>query len=144
KQHIDVARLFGINYKGHQQATIRLADDAVLWFPKMYENADWRNSLEDGGTTIRMKAEPNGLYRVETKSPDARREVVTFGHVTEFGEKFYKFLGVFERDAVASTDEEWVYGLVSDTVYFDGWGAMETHSVVRRGTLDDQAAESLT
>lgn len=143
KRHIDVARLFGRDYKGHQKATIRLGDDIVIWFPKMYGNADWRNSLEDDGATIRMAAEPGGLYRAEDKDPDGRHEVVTFGHVEEFGTRFYKFLGVFERDAEASTDAEWVYRLVSDTVYFDGRGAVDTRAVVRRGTLDDQAAEAL-
>jgi len=143
KRHIDVARLFGIRYKGHQQATITLNQGTVLWFPKMYENADWNNTLEDHGRLIRMRPEPGGLYSAEEKDPSARRNVITFGHVEEFGEKFYRFLGVFERIDIESTDDEWLYRLKSDTVYFDGRGAVDGRAVIRRGTPDDQAAEAL-
>lgn len=32
-RHIDVARLFGLDYKGHQQAVIKVSGDTVVWFP---------------------------------------------------------------------------------------------------------------
>src|SRR5699024_11573974 len=39
RTHVEVARLFGKNYKGHQQAVIQLTQDTVVWFPKLFRNS---------------------------------------------------------------------------------------------------------
>lgn len=141
-RHIEVARLFGFTHKGHQRATIALDSSTVIWFPKMYSNSDWANELESGGTVIRMAAIPGGNYSATDKDREARRDVIAFGHVDEMRARFYKFLGVFELDTEASTNDEWVHRLVSDTVYFDGGGRSSFNDVVKRGSQDDQFAEA--
>lgn len=141
-KHVDVARLFGRTYKGHQRATIPLDASTVIWFPKMYPNADWTNVLEDQGTVIRMTPQPGGSYSMGDKDPSSRQRVVTFGHVRDWGSPFYKFMGVFEVDQEASTDEEWVHRRLSDTVYFDGNGQYAFDTAVGSGRQDDQLAET--
>ena len=79
--HLEVARLFGRSYKGHQRATIRLDDFTQVWFPKLYPNGDWDNSLSSDGEVITMRHVPGGKYGAVMETKPIRRYVITFGHI---------------------------------------------------------------
>lgn len=142
KTHVEVARLFGRKYKGHQAATIRLDSLTEVWFPKLYPNGDWENSLSDDGETITMKHVPGGNYGSVMQAAEVRRTVITFGHMKpKNGPRYYTFLGVFEGDPIVSTSAVWVHRRVTDTIVFDGIGGFHFDAQATRSVSDDQVAE---
>jgi len=141
--HLEVGRIFGRNYRGHQSATIRLDDFTDVWFPKMYPNADWDNSLSADGEVITMIHVPGGQYGGVMQSEPIRQHVITFGHVKPpSGPRYYEFLGVFASAPQLSDSTKWVHQRVSDTITFDGEGNFSFASTQTRRLQDDQAAEA--
>lgn len=140
--HVQVARLFGRDYKGHQRATMRLDEFTEVWFPKMYKNADWDNSVSPDGKTIVMRYVEGGRYRDVIEAEPIRQYVVTFGQVkSPAAGSHYKFLGVFEGVPHLSDTTKWVYQRVSDIVRFDGEGGFSYEPTRSRPFQDDQTAE---
>ncbi|WP_291380062.1 HNH endonuclease [Demequina sp.] len=141
--HLEVARLFGRDYKGHQRATIRLDDFTEIWFPKMYPNDDWDNSLSSDGKTIVMRHVDDGRYRNVLETEPIRHYVITFGQMKpSSGGRYYDFLGVFEGAPHLSDSTRWVYQRVSDTVRFDGDGDFSFDPIRSQPLQDDQTAET--
>ena len=143
RNHLEVAELFGRSYKGHQSATIRLDGLTQIWFPKMYPNDDWDNSLSVDGEVITMRHVPGGQYGAVMATDPIRAYVITFGHIRPTtGPRHYKFLGVFEGAPHLSDSTKWVHQRVSDTVLFDGHGDFSFDPMRSRPVQDDQAAEA--
>lgn len=141
--HVQVAKLFGRDYKGHQSATIRLDDFTEVWFPKMYMNKDWNNSLSENGDRITMVPVPGGEYANVMESKQPREYVITFGHVKpQSGPRYYEFLGVFEGESSLSDSTAWVHRRVATTIRFDGRGDYDFESKSVRRVQDDQIAEA--
>lgn len=141
--HVQVARLFGRDYKGHQSATIRLDDFTQIWFPKMYPNADWENSVSSDGKTIVMRHVDGGKYGDVLETDPVRRYVITFGQMKpSSGGRYYGFLGVFEGVPHLSDSTKWVYQRVSDAIRFDGDGGFSYEPIRSQPLQDDQTAET--
>ncbi|MFV0535389.1 MAG: HNH endonuclease [Cumulibacter sp.] len=141
--HVQVARLFGRTYRGHQSATIRLDEFTEVWFPKMYSNADWNNTLSANGQTIVMRHVEGGDYGDVMTDGQMRNYVITFGHVKpSSGPAYYEFLGVFEGAPHLSDATTWTHQRVSDTITFDGNGGYSYVPVRSRPLQDDQSAEA--
>lgn len=141
--HVEVARLFGKNYKGHQAATFKVDEFTQVWFPKLYSNGDWRNELSPDGDVLTMRPEPGSKYGATIEGKPLREYVITFAHVKSgAGPKHYTFLGVFEVVPWLSDSTKWVHQLVADTVYIDD-DYLATFTPARtRPELDDQVAEA--
>lgn len=120
RTHVDVARLFGKNYEGHQRALIRLNNDHSVWFPKLYKNGDWNNELSSDGTTISMSQKSGG--RFSSKEVVGTRYYVFAHHRDEFGKTYYAFKGIFELQSIHENDAK--YSIVSNTITFDGKGSV--------------------
>lgn len=141
--HVEIARLFGRSYKGHQSATIRLDEFTQVWFPKMYPNADWDNSLSPDGAVITMRHVPGGKYGTVMETRPVREYAITFGHINPAkGPNFYMFLGVFEGAPHLSDTSKWVHQRVAVTVSFDGNGDFSFDPERTRPVQDDQTAET--
>lgn len=58
RKHVDVLKLFGKNFKKHQRATSPLKSkegkEMQVWFPKLYDNGEWKNCILDDGKEIRQ------------------------------------------------------------------------------------------
>jgi hypothetical protein len=141
--HVQVAKLFGRNDNGHQGATISLDKFTGVWFPKMYPNGDWDNSLSADGDMITMRHIPGGKSGAVMESTRLRDYVITFGNVKpQSGSRYYEFLGVFEGEPSLSDNTRWVHRRVAETIYFDGSGDFAFESTIVRPFHDDQAAEA--
>jgi hypothetical protein len=130
KTHIEVAKLFGKNYAGHQQATLRLDDDWLIWFPKLYKNGDWDNQISADGKTVTMTYVPGGNYGKDKDFPESDPgKRIIFGHKIDkqTGEKYYEFVGIFSElhgnYAHASCNR------IADTLYIDGHGGFSVLSL---------------
>lgn len=138
RTHVEVARLFGKDYKGHQQAIIHLDHDTAVWFPKLFRNADWINELSRDGTEITMRPTEDGRYR--NVMENTRRDyVITFG--MERLNQGYAFLGVFRFNPQRSTGAQWVHERVATSIDLDGAGSFDFNEAPLRREQDDQAAE---
>lgn len=138
RTHVDVARLFGFDYRGHQQATIKLDENTHIWFPKLFPNKDWINELSQDGTEITMRPtlESGYAHRMETR----REEVITFGK--ESAQENYRFHGVFRFNAKRSTGARWTFDRVATSISFDGNGAYSFTGDSHRVEQDDAVAEA--
>lgn len=139
RTHVDVARLFGKNYKGHQQAVIQLDQDTHVWFPKLFRNADWLNELSRDDTEITMRPTEGSPYRSVMENT-SRDYVITFGMRSR--NDGYAFLGVFRFNPQRSTGAQWVHERVATTIDFDGTGFFHFDETRLRTEQDDQAAEA--
>jgi len=141
--HLEVGRLFGRKYKGHQSAVIRVDEVTEIWFPKMYANGDWNNSLSPDGEVIAMRHVEGGSYSDVMETEPIRKYVITFGHIKPpSGARYYQFLGVFEGAPQLSDSTKWIYRRVSDTVTFDGNGGYSFEGDLSHRIQDDQSAEA--
>jgi len=109
----DACNAFGHQYSGYQKAWASnpLDPGTYLWFPKLYENRDWANSLsEDGATIVECCLSPKRSVRRahfdKVMSPDRDVDRITFAHgKSPLGETLYRFVGVFRIDRVSSDPE---------------------------------------
>ena len=142
RTHVEVARLFGRDYRAHQQARIGLDETTEVWFPKMYANADWHNTLSDDGHVITMRRMPEGRFGDAT-ADDRPRYSITFGHVKPAsGPRHYRFLGVFEHARHLSDADTLVRQRVADVLTFDGTEVYDFSVSRTRPVLDDATAEA--
>lgn len=102
RTHMEALKCFGYTKGHYQRATwnlpkpvrdqIGLTGKCTVWFPKLYEQAYWENSLSDDGMTIIEKnKDPN---HIRTEPWDKR--IVMARSRDEFNSTLYRFLGVFE------------------------------------------------
>ena len=126
RTHVDVAKLFGKNYKGHQRALFNYDDKYSVWFPKIYPNGDWNNSLSPDGKKIEMRRKDGGRYGNQTsnenvhQSGKAENFYVFAHHQDEFGAIYYKFTGVFKVQGLGDGDAD--FHLIFNSMNFDGKG----------------------
>ena len=89
----DCKRCFG--YKGGhaQRAVWKIPNtDIHLWFPKLYKNKDWDNSIDENLSKIIMQRTSRELLWKANKW-----KMLVFAHNKNvFGQTLYKFLGLFE------------------------------------------------
>lgn len=102
RTHKDALNCFGYG-KGHIQKAvwsvpshirdaIGLSGKCMVWFPKLYEHANWKNSLsEDGMVISEMNKNAEHVY---TEPWDQR--IVMARSRDELNRTLYRFLGVFE------------------------------------------------
>ena len=109
--HRDALRCFGYPGGHYQRATWKIKNsDSTIWFPKLYKNNDWDNSLSENSKTITMKRDDGGSlidwYQQRDgslkNSPYERsseRQIVFAHYSNHLGQTVYKFLGEFEVSA---------------------------------------------
>ena len=126
RTHVDAAKLFGKNYKGHQRALFNYDDKYSVWFPKIYPNGDWNNSLSSDGKKIKMRRKDGGRYGNQTPNGSAHQNRKTENryvfahHKDEFGAIYYKFTGVFKVQELGDGNAD--FHLIFNSINFDGKG----------------------
>ena len=95
--HRDVLRLFGYS-KGHYQRAVWTVDNfhEIVWFPKLYPNADWVNEFnEETGSILQFRKDKTPHPMPAGDDPD---RIVFAHHKNIFGQTLYKFYGVYAPD----------------------------------------------
>lgn len=110
--HRDALECFGYT-KGHYQravwnvpthvsSAINLSSKSVVWFPKLYEDANWMNSLSDDGLTVtEINKNPDHSY----EEPWDDRIIMARSR-DELNRTLYRFIGVFKVDPQFRTGNE--------------------------------------
>ena len=122
RKHTDVIELFGVSLKQHMRGgwtPPKTSGLQMVWFPRLYRNGAWDNSLSADGCTI-IEKRLGGHFQFqadECATEDGQRRAV-FAHREEplIG-TLYRFVGVFEFDKLSSQREEAaVYSKVADRI----------------------------
>lgn len=100
--HRDALRCFGYRGGHHQRAVWSVKGTRKgVWFPKLYENNEWNNSLSDNFEKIEMRKKDNSKLSIEFKEV----EWCVFAHYKDFlGNTVYRFLGEFHSSRELSTE----------------------------------------
>lgn len=95
--HRDVLRLFGYKKGHYQHATWNIKKtNQMVWFPKLYPNADWDNSYDEKTGYILQFRKDNQPHPMPQKGDPDR---LVFAHQKNiFGQTVYKFFGIFRAD----------------------------------------------
>ena len=113
--HRDCLKLFGYESDGHFQqawwdkATKNL--NQAVWFPKLYPNKEWNNSLSLDSLTITEQKKINGkVVKIGLPKETRLRDRIVFAHYKNiFGQTVYKFYGIYETDKSASNEYEHIH-----------------------------------
>lgn len=96
--HRDALRLFGYKGKHYQKAYWKIKKrNKAVWFPKLYQNGQWENSLSDDGEEIVQKQIIDGVL-IEHDLPDNENRIVFAHYKNILGQTVYKFYGEYEVD----------------------------------------------
>lgn len=105
----DVCNCFGHNYKGMQRggAIHPIESDTLIWFPKLFENEHWINSITPDGLIINEKSTNQEIMAkkvIEWKSGPSKR--IVFARVKDnlSTRTFYRFMGLFQLKSTNETD----------------------------------------
>jgi hypothetical protein len=106
----EACNCFGHSYKQWYRGIARHPVDPELsiWFPKLYENDDWQNSISDDGDTFYEYHKYNnaehvkGLVEAYIEGRDIFKRLV-FAHERDAsGVAMYRFKGLYEADVETS------------------------------------------
>jgi very-short-patch-repair endonuclease len=114
--HRDVLRLFGYK-KGHYQRAVWKIDrfNEMVWFPKLYPNADWVNEFEENTSSILQHRKDMQPHHPIPKKDDHSR--IVFAHQKNiFGQTVYKFYGVFEVDTSRTDPVHHCFKRIKDSI----------------------------
>ena len=111
KRIFEACNIFGHNYKGFQRggAYHPYRDDVTIWFPKIYSNGTWDNSISADENTIYEKPTDPGKVKDHMNyhiSRDIQKRIV-FAHEKDGQCKLmYRFKGEYEIDVQRSYNEK--------------------------------------
>lgn len=94
------ANCFGHIYKGFQKSSAMHPKEPgkIIWFPKLYKNGDWDNSISDDDEIITEKSlnKPNHTTKILNGIPTNR---IVFARVkSPLGDVMYRFKGEYTLD----------------------------------------------
>lgn len=102
KSHAEVCNYFGYNYKNWRRAIAKypFEDNAIIWFPKFFENEEWENKISNNGEIITEKKKTDNKERLEEFLSDHQNETskrIVFAKKEEPTRRYYyQFQGVFK------------------------------------------------
>lgn len=122
KTSADVANVFGHSYKGYQRGGTShpYYDDVMIWFPKLFPNGEWDNSISPDGKIIREKNVHEFKIDIHINEviQNQKHKRIVFAKVKgPLGYIMYKFKGEFELDISSSIEKRClIWKRISETV----------------------------
>ncbi|HEY5122237.1 MAG TPA: hypothetical protein VIK14_00730 [Ignavibacteria bacterium] len=116
------ANCFGYNYKGFQRGGVKHPKEniKIIWFPKLYKNEDWNNSISDDGKTIIEISEDSVLIKshIDRIVNGKIHNRIVFARVkSPLGDIMYRFKGEYKLDIAATNYKKGlVWRKISDQV----------------------------
>jgi hypothetical protein len=110
RTHADACNFFGHSYKQWFRAMAKHPVDSELtiWFPKLYDNPAWQNSISDDQETICERSKHNnaehfnGFIARYREGKDIFKRLVFAHERDSSGATMYRFKGLYVIDAEAS------------------------------------------
>jgi len=107
----DALECFGYTGGHYEQGTwaIDKDRDLYIWFPKLFNQNDWKNKLSDDGMVI-FEIYEKDIADGYRKAMKNKKNRIVFAHETDvLGKTLYKFKGVFVRDDTNSSPKKGVF-----------------------------------
>lgn len=103
----DACNCFGYNYQSYQKggANHPHFDNVLLWFPKLFENKGWSNTISTDETVITEYAlvESERHLHFDKHINDKRNQRLVFAKAKDsLGMILYRFKGLYELDVIQS------------------------------------------
>ena len=102
----DACNCFGHSFKGMQKAFVRHGrlPNLHLWFPKLYKNDDWSNSISPDERVIKeQKKKGNESFIEKYLAEEDKHRRIVFARVKgPLGDVMYRFKGLFDVDVEES------------------------------------------
>jgi very-short-patch-repair endonuclease len=100
---IEALKCFGVNYKGVQFVAIKhpFELDTIIWFPKLYPNDRWDNSITDDELVIKQvsKAPDKAKKHIDDVKSGPYHKRIVFTRVKgPLGDILYRFKGLYGLD----------------------------------------------
>lgn len=97
----DVCNCFGYNYKNYQRggALHPYEEDTLIWFPRLYENKDWVNTISPDGLTITEKSTDEAItFKKLEEWVNGPQKRIVFARVKDnlSSRAMYRFMGLYE------------------------------------------------
>lgn len=110
----DGCNCFGHSYKGYQKAeAIHPYElDISIWFPKLYSNEEWDNSISNNENLIIERCkDDNKRYEHVGNCLNSKRtkRIVFVGVKNELGDLMYGFKGLYELDKNKSNPDDGLF-----------------------------------
>lgn len=101
------ANCFGHNYTGFQKGGTKHPKEAgkMIWFPRLYENGDWNNSIsKDEETITEISKNPEKMCtHIDYELKNKLNNRIVFARVkSPLGDVMYRFRGEYKLDEEAS------------------------------------------
>jgi very-short-patch-repair endonuclease len=108
---LEALKCFGINYKGVQFVAIKhpLEEGTIIWFPKLYANEEWDNSISDDESLISeiSKSPDKAMKHIEKIKASPYHRRIVFARVkSPLGDIMYRFKGLYEIDMLSSAKSD--------------------------------------
>lgn len=105
----DACNCFGRSYKGWQKASNLhpIESDTSIWFPKLFKNDDWINSITPDGLIITEKStNPEMMAKKVLEWKNERSKRIIFAHVKDnlSAKTLYRFMGLFEVKSISEAE----------------------------------------
>lgn len=103
---VDAINCFGANYKGWQKGGSKhpVEKDVQLWFPKLYKNGAWDNSVSSDNLTIYEKPinSEYDTYLTDIVNSNGLKRIVFARVIDSLGFIMYRFMGYYELNVAQS------------------------------------------
>ncbi len=115
---VDAANCFGHNYKGLQKGGVDhpMEENTIIWFPKLYENEEWLNSISnDEKEIIEVAKLPEEIKKHVDKHLKSTKKIrIVFARVkSPLGDVMYRFKGSYKLNVDKSSYKT---GLIWDRI----------------------------
>lgn len=100
---VDAINCFGVQHKGWQRGAANhpMEKDVLIWFPKLYPNELWINSISDDECTIYEKSvlpKKTEIHIKQTIEKKDFRRIVFARVIDSLGDIKYRFRGIYDLD----------------------------------------------
>lgn len=110
RTHAKACNLFGHSYRQYFPAMAKhpVDPELTIWFPKLYDNPEWENSLSESGEFLREVSKRNnaehfnGFLKAYREENDIFKRIVFAHERDSSGALMYRFKGLYVIDAEAS------------------------------------------
>nr|WP_286393892.1 restriction endonuclease [Acinetobacter indicus] len=113
KNQVDACNCFGYTYKGWQRGGVNHPHepDTLIWFPRLYPNDKWINSISSDGLCITEKSTDEKITQLKINEwKNGKQKRIVFARVKDNlnSRAMYRFMGVFKlKSADLSTGAIW-------------------------------------